>query len=313
MQRGRYREFTQFDAEVIGSADPAADAELIALGVRWLESLGIGGLEVLVNSLGDADTRAAYRPLIQDFLDRHRDDLHPDVYGLRDVNPLRAFDTKHEASKAVMREAPLLAEALSPLAARAHLDAVRVHLDARGIAYAVDPTLVRGLDYYTHIAWEVVLPGARRAVDRARRRPLRRPRRGDRRRAHARRRLRRGDRPDRARARVTRGSPRASRSRAPTPSSRPSSPPRGRASTRCSTRRASSASRATPTSRPRREGPPHAGQLRVGARVAIVVGGDEWARGTSAAEGHDDRRPAGGAARRASSALSRAALEGGRP
>ena len=157
VQRGRYREFTQVDAEAIGSDDPAVDAELIALQLRWYEALGLEGVELRINTIGDRGDREPYLRLLRDHLDAHREQVDDEVRRQRDLNPLRAFDTKDPASQQVMAEAPTIADHVSD-AAREHFAAVRAFLDARGIAYAVDPTLVRGLDYYSRTTWEFAWP-----------------------------------------------------------------------------------------------------------------------------------------------------------
>jgi histidyl-tRNA synthetase len=157
MQRGRLREFVQFDVEAIGSADPAVDAEIIALEMRWLTALGMDGLELEINSIDTPAARRAYVEELRAFIDAHASELSADVLRLRDVNPLRAFDTKDEGSRAVLAGAPKITERLSSEAAE-HFAAVRAFLDARGISYRVEPTLVRGLDYYTHTAWEIKWP-----------------------------------------------------------------------------------------------------------------------------------------------------------
>ena len=157
VQRGRYREFTQVDAEAIGSEDPAVDAELIALQLRWYAALGLEGIELRINTIGDRGDREPYLALLRAYIDEHLAEVDDDVRRQRDLNPLRAFDTKDPASQAVMADAPKIADHVSP-DAQAHFAAVRAFLDARGIAYTVDPTLVRGLDYYTRTTWEVAWP-----------------------------------------------------------------------------------------------------------------------------------------------------------
>lgn len=157
VQRGRYREFTQVNAEAIGSEDPAVDAELIALQVGWFRELGLDGLEVRLNTIGDRADREPYLALLRAYLDEHLGDVDDEVRRQRDLNPLRAFDTKDPASQAVMAHAPVIADHVGPAAAE-HFAAVRTFLDARGIAYTLDPTLVRGLDYYSRTTWEVSWP-----------------------------------------------------------------------------------------------------------------------------------------------------------
>ncbi len=156
-QRGRLREFVQFDAEAIGSHDAAVDAELIALQMAWLEAIGMTGLELEVNSIDTPAARRLYVADLRDYLDRHAAELSDDVLRLRDTNPLRAFDTKHERSQAILADAPKITDRLSTEAA-AHFAEVRAFLDARGVSFRVEPTLVRGLDYYTHTAWEIKWP-----------------------------------------------------------------------------------------------------------------------------------------------------------
>lgn len=154
VQRGRYREFTQVNAEAIGSDDPAVDAELIGLQVDWYRALGLDGVALRINSIGDRADRGPYLERLRAYLDEHLADVDDDVRRQRDLNPLRAFDTKDPASAAIMADAPVLLDHLGDAAAE-HFAAVRAFLDARGIAYTVDPTLVRGLDYYTRTTWEV--------------------------------------------------------------------------------------------------------------------------------------------------------------
>jgi histidyl-tRNA synthetase len=156
-QRGRYREFVQFDVEAIGSADPAVDAELIALQLQWLAGVGMEGLELEINSIDTEAARRGYVAELRTYLDAHRHDLSDDVRQLRDTNPLRAFDTKDPGSQRVLAAAPKITDQLSD-EAQVHFDQVRAFLDARAVAYTVNKTLVRGLDYYTHTAWEVKWP-----------------------------------------------------------------------------------------------------------------------------------------------------------
>jgi histidyl-tRNA synthetase len=153
VQKGRYREHYQFGAEVIGSGDAAVDAELIGLQRRWYEQVGVRGLRLLVNSIGDGKCRPAYLELLVGFLDEHANELCDECRERRDVNPLRTFDCKQKGCRAVMASAPKITDNLCDECA-AHFADVRAHLDARGVEYAVDPGLVRGLDYYTRTAWE---------------------------------------------------------------------------------------------------------------------------------------------------------------
>ncbi len=152
-QRGRYRQFWQVGAEAIGSAAPETDAELIVLLADLLEALGVKGIRLRLSSLGTPETRADYREELKAFLRAHEDELAEDVRNRIDLNPLRAFDADDRATRAVMRDAPLLLDRLHEDDAT-HFADVRALLDDAGIRYELDPTLVRGLDYYTRTVWE---------------------------------------------------------------------------------------------------------------------------------------------------------------
>ena len=152
-QAGRFRQFTQLDAEAIGSASPLVDAELIALLDELLRGLGVPGLELRIGSLGSLAVRAAYRDELRAYLRDHEADLAPDVRERIDENPLRAFDSKDESTAAVMAEAPTMLERLEGEDAE-HFEAVRRLLDQAGLPYVVDAGLVRGLDYYTRTVFE---------------------------------------------------------------------------------------------------------------------------------------------------------------
>ena len=152
-QQGRFRQFWQIGAEAIGSDDPAVDAELIVLLATLLSELEVGGLRLRLGSLGTPATREAYRDLLRAYLHEHADRLSDDVRSRIDLNPLRAFDSDHPGTRAVMADAPLLLDHIDAEDAE-HFAAVRELLDGAGIAYAIDPTLVRGLDYYTRTVFE---------------------------------------------------------------------------------------------------------------------------------------------------------------
>jgi histidyl-tRNA synthetase len=153
VQKGRFREHYQFGAEVIGSEDPAVDAELIALQARWYQNVGVSGLRLLLNSIGDEVCRPAYIELLTAFLDAHRGELCDECLERRDSNPLRVFDCKNDACQAVLATAPLITDHLCD-PCREHFATVRAHLEARGVEHELAPRLVRGLDYYTRTAWE---------------------------------------------------------------------------------------------------------------------------------------------------------------
>jgi histidyl-tRNA synthetase len=152
-QAGRYRQFWQVGAEALGSDDPAVDAETILLLDTLLSELAVGGVRLRLGSLGTLEARNAYRELLQDYLRAHADELSGEVRARIDLNPLRAFDSDHPGTQAVMKNAPLLLDRLDDDDA-AHFAAVRELLDRAGVAYEVDPTLVRGMDYYTRTVFE---------------------------------------------------------------------------------------------------------------------------------------------------------------
>jgi histidyl-tRNA synthetase len=152
-QAGRFRQFTQVDAEAIGSDDPSLDAELILLLDEILELAGTGPRRLRLSSLGSRDTRAEYLEELKRFLRAREDELSEEVRARIDQNPLRAFDADHPGTQAVMKDAPLLLDRLAPDDAE-HFAAVRALLDAAELDYEIDPTLVRGLDYYTRTVFE---------------------------------------------------------------------------------------------------------------------------------------------------------------
>ena len=152
-QAGRYRQFWQIGAEALGSDDPAVDAETILLLANLLKELEVGGLRLRLGSLGTPATRSAYRDELQAYLRAHEGELSDDVRARIDLNPLRAFDSDHPGTQAVMAGAPLLLDALDADDAE-HFADVRSLLDRAEVAYEVDPKLVRGIDYYTRTVFE---------------------------------------------------------------------------------------------------------------------------------------------------------------
>jgi histidyl-tRNA synthetase len=150
-QAGRYRQFNQVGVEAIGSASPSMDAEVIALLADLLS--GVPGLRLRISSIGTPETRREYSDDLRAYLRGHEAELSDDVRSRLDANPLRAFDSDHRGTQAVMRDAPRLLDRLSEDDA-AHFEQVRSLLDAAGIQYEVDGTLVRGLDYYTRTVYE---------------------------------------------------------------------------------------------------------------------------------------------------------------
>jgi histidyl-tRNA synthetase len=152
-QAGRFRQFTQLDAEAIGSDSPLVDAELIMLLDDLLRGLEVPALELRLGSLGSSESRAAYRGDLVAHLREHEAELARDVRERIDENPLRAFDSKDESTRAVMAEAPTMLDRLDAEDAE-HFATVRRLLERAGIEYQLDGTLVRGLDYYTRTVFE---------------------------------------------------------------------------------------------------------------------------------------------------------------
>jgi histidyl-tRNA synthetase len=152
-QKGRFRQFWQIGAEAIGSDEPAVDAELILLLSELLEALGCRGVRLRIGSLGTPETRAAYRSVLQAYLREHESRLAQEVVARIDLNPLRAFDSDHPGTRAVMEGAPRLLDALGD-EDREHFETVKALLDGVGQPYEIDSTLVRGLDYYTRTVFE---------------------------------------------------------------------------------------------------------------------------------------------------------------
>jgi histidyl-tRNA synthetase len=152
-QAGRYRQFTQIDAEAIGSDSPLVDAEMIMIASDTLGELGVEGVRLRLGSLGTPAARNAYLDELRDYLRSREGQLSEEVRSRIDANPLRAFDADHEGTRRVMDEAPTLLERLDEADAE-HFDSVRHLLDQNGLVYELDPTLVRGLDYYTRTVFE---------------------------------------------------------------------------------------------------------------------------------------------------------------
>ena len=157
-QKGRYREFWQIGFEAMGSDDPAVDAELIQLFTEIERRAGIGHTRLELNSIGDRACRPAYVERLRAFLAERRGELDEETLRRSEVSPLRVFDTKSEAVRAVLADAPTIADSLCP-SCREHFAEVRALLDAYGVDYELVPTLVRGLDYYTRTVFEFVNEG----------------------------------------------------------------------------------------------------------------------------------------------------------
>ena len=153
-QAGRLRQFHQIGLELLGFADACSDVEAIAIAWDLLAELGVAGLELQLNSLGSSEDRARYREQLVTWLERRRDQLDVDSQARIHTNPLRVLDAKHPDTQALLAEAPSLASALSD-ASQARFAAVQQALTALGIPFVLNPRLVRGLDYYSHTAFEI--------------------------------------------------------------------------------------------------------------------------------------------------------------
>ena len=153
-QAGRQRQFHQIGVEWLGAGSARSDVEVIALAWDLLAQLGVGGLELEINSLGTPEDRQAYREALVAWLEQRMDQLDPDSQARLTTNPLRILDSKNPETQALLEQAPTLADALSP-DSRHRFAAVQEGLTALGIPYRLNPRLVRGLDYYGHTAFEI--------------------------------------------------------------------------------------------------------------------------------------------------------------
>jgi histidyl-tRNA synthetase len=155
-QKGRFREFRQLDAEIVGAAEPQADVELLSLGYELLRELGIAsGVTIELNTLGDPETRDNWRRALVDYFQAHRGELSDDSISRLERNPLRILDSKDHRDKAVCENAPTVDDYLTAEAAD-FFGAVAAGVDAASVPWKRNPRLVRGLDYYRHTAFEFV-------------------------------------------------------------------------------------------------------------------------------------------------------------
>ena len=154
-QKGRLRQFHQIGVEVFGSDNPATDVETMAMALQFFRELGIKDLRLVINSLGDQETRTAYRQALIDYLTPFKEQLSADSNRRLLENPLRVLDSKDEKDKVVVAGAPSILDYLSETAQK-HFEAVTKMLDALNIAYEIDSNMVRGLDYYTHTIFEIM-------------------------------------------------------------------------------------------------------------------------------------------------------------
>lgn len=155
-QAGRYRQFHQFGCEVLGSADPMVDAEVISFAVDLFTKLGLESLSVLINTVGCDKCRPRYHEALKEYFSQYKDQLCPTCLERLDKNPLRILDCKEESCKAVAAGAPTTLDYACD-DCKAHFEKVCSYLESVGIKYDVDTTLVRGLDYYTQTAFEVIM------------------------------------------------------------------------------------------------------------------------------------------------------------
>jgi histidyl-tRNA synthetase len=164
-QKGRFRQFHQLDAEIIGAGEAAADVELLALGDQLLKELGITGVTLQLNTLGDSPTREAWRKALVEHFRSSIDSLSEDSRDRLERTPLRILDSKDPRDRAIAEAAPSIDDYLTPDASD-FFDQVKAGLEAAGVQWVRDPRLVRGLDYYRHTAFEFVTDrlGAQGAV-----------------------------------------------------------------------------------------------------------------------------------------------------
>ena len=156
-QKGRYRQFDQYDVEALGFEGPDVDAEQMALLARLWQTLGVRNVELHINSIGDAADRKAHREKLIAYLEQHQDVLDEDAKRRLHSNPLRILDSKNPAMQSLIEGAPKLLDFLGD-AAGEHFEALKRYLERAGIAYRVNPRLVRGMDYYNRTVFEFVSP-----------------------------------------------------------------------------------------------------------------------------------------------------------
>mgnify|MGYP000108527241 FL=1 len=154
-QAGRQRQFHQLGVEVIGSSDPRADAEVIAIAKDILNTLGLVNLTLDLNSVGSTEDRQQYRQALVDYLTPYKDELDEDSQDRLTRNPLRILDSKDKRTQEIAQDAPSILDYLSS-ESQSHFDQVKQLLKDLGISYQLNPRLVRGLDYYTHTAFEII-------------------------------------------------------------------------------------------------------------------------------------------------------------
>jgi histidyl-tRNA synthetase len=157
-QAGRYRQFYQLGVEVFGTQDPMVDAEVIAVGMGYMDILGLKDLQLYINSIGCPDCRPQYLEILTDYLNENKEDLCDDCKNRIDKNPLRVLDCKNDSCQGVIKNAPKIIDYLCE-ECEVHFNSLQKNLKSINIDYELDPTLVRGLDYYTKTAFEVKYEG----------------------------------------------------------------------------------------------------------------------------------------------------------
>ena len=155
-QKGRYRQFTQFGVEAIGAENPSIDAEVLAMVMHIYESFGLKHLKLVINSIGDIDSRKAYNDALVDHFEPVIHEFCDDCQARLHTNPMRILDCKVDRNHEAVQNAPSITEYLND-ASQQYYEEVKSHLDDLGIPYVEDPHLVRGLDYYTHTAFELMI------------------------------------------------------------------------------------------------------------------------------------------------------------
>ena len=154
-QKGRLRQFHQIGVECFGSKNPATDVEIMAMAMAFFEQLGISDLRLVINTLGDSETRVSYRQALIEYLTPFEEQLSADSKRRLHENPLRVLDSKDKKDKEIVANAPQILDYLTA-ESKTHFETVTAMLDALGIVYEVDSNMVRGLDYYTHTIFEIM-------------------------------------------------------------------------------------------------------------------------------------------------------------
>ena len=154
-QAGRLRQFHQIGVECFGSSNPATDVETIAMAAHFLKAIGVQGVKLHLNTLGNPESRAAYRQALIDYLTPLKDSLSKDSQRRLEENPLRVLDSKEKEDKVAVENAPSILDYLDA-ESQAHFDAVRQMLENLGVDYIIDTNMVRGLDYYNHTIFEFI-------------------------------------------------------------------------------------------------------------------------------------------------------------